>query len=190
LPSGFSGSFHLDLANRPTLNNHLRVAQSDVFSRVKDDLALGHTHLATQRLRTLIAIEPTNIAARRLLATVYRQTGNLVEAGRWAFLCDAEPRPDELAAFERANPSPFLRLRLLNWPEDGLLLPDDAARERLAALRSEAERVGPPAQWREAPLRPRTRTALLPCLFTVVSLGVISALFGIGAFRLLTWILK
>jgi Family of unknown function (DUF6584) len=146
------------------------VAQSDVFSKVKDDLALGHTHLATQRLRTFLALEPTNIGARRLLTSVYRQTGNLVEAGRWAFLCDAEPRAEELAAFIRANPSPYLRLRLLHWPDDG--------------------RIGPPAQWREAPPRPNTRSAVLPCLFTVISLGVIGALFGLGAIRVLSWILK
>ena len=161
-----------------------------MFSKVKDDLALGHTHMATQRLRTFLALEPTNIAARRLLATVYRQTGNLVEAGRWSFVCDEEPRAEEQAAFIRANPSPYLRLRLLNWPGPLEALPDDAARTRFLALQADAEEAGAPPQWREAPPQTAGRRSLVPCLFTLVSLGVIGALFAIGAYRALSWWLK
>jgi hypothetical protein len=99
------------------------VAKSEVLVRVKNDLAQGHTYLAIQRLRTLAAVDPADLEVHRMLAAVYRQTGNPVEAGRWAFLTD-DLRPDELAAFERANPDPWLRLRLVDWPADPATLPD------------------------------------------------------------------
>lgn len=150
---------------------------------------LGHTHLATRRLRTYLVLEPTDVAARRLLSSVYRQTGNLVEAGRWSFLCDGEPRADELAAFVRANPSPYLRLKLLNWTAPADKLPDAAARDRFAALQKDSRTLGPPAQWRDAPPKPRKRAVVLPCLFTIVALSAIAALVGIGLWRVLQWAL-
>jgi hypothetical protein len=155
------------------------VAKSDVLARVKSDLALGHTYTAIQRLRTLLAVDPDDLEVHRLLAGVYRQTGNLVEAGRWAFLIE-ELRPDEQAAFERANPDAWLRLRLIRWSGDPALLPDEAARTRLVTLREAAERSGPPERWTEAPA---TRGSAVPCLFVVITLVILGLFAAVGLLR-------
>lgn len=158
------------------------MGKSDVLVRVKNDLALGHTHTAIQRLRTLIAVDPDDLELHRLLAEVYRQTGNLVEAGRWAFLTDTA-RPEELAAFERANPDPWLRLRLIRWSGDPATLPNAAAWSRLWALRQAAERSGPPERWRHDDRAAESRDAKFPCLFVAVAMTVFGTLAVIGVLR-------
>jgi hypothetical protein len=159
------------------------VAKSDVLARVKNDLALGHTYTAIQRLRTLVAVEPDDLELHRLLAMVYRQTGNLVEAGRWSFLTE-DARPEELAAFERANPDPWLRLRLIPWSGDPATLPDAAAWGRLWALRQAAERSGPPDRWdHHHDDATGTRSPKVPCLFVAAALVVFGALATIGVLR-------
>ncbi|QSB14803.1 hypothetical protein JQS43_25750 [Natronosporangium hydrolyticum] len=165
------------------------MAKADVLARVKQDLALGHTYTATQRLRTLVAIQPEDLELRHLLTTVYRQTGNLVEAGRWAFLLD-DVTDEERAAFERANPDPWLRLRLLRWDSPISALPDAGARERLTALTEEAAAAGPPSTY-DGPLSSpsRSRTAAIPCLFVMIALGVVGILAAIGVFRMITWVI-
>lgn len=164
------------------------MAKADVFARVKNDLAVGHTYLATQRLRTLLAIDPTDLEVRRVLAAVYRQTGNLVEAGRWAFLTE-EARPEELAAFAHANPSPWLRLRLLAWSGDPAVLPSDAVRDRLLALVGEAEQGGPPTRWVGSYQAPTSRGISIPCVFVVLVLGSLGALAVIGLIRIVGYFL-
>jgi hypothetical protein len=164
------------------------VAKADVLARVKRDLAAGHTYLATQRLRTLIASHPDDLEIYRLLASVYRQTGNLTEAGRWSFLTD-EVRPEELAAFARVHADPWSRLRLLRWPGDPATLAEPI-RDRLAALLAEAEGSGPPEIWVGSYHAPaKSRGSLLPCLFTAATLAAIGALAVIGAMRALAWLL-
>lgn len=163
-----------------------------MLARVKQDLALGHTYTATQRLRTLVAIHPDDLELRRMLASVYRQTGNLVEAGRWAFLTGDLAEP-ELAAFERANPDPWLRLRMLRWDGDDAELPDDVARGRLRALAAAAQRAGPPSAY-QGPLATARRRrfpggSLIPCLFVLIALGGIGSLVAIGFVRILTWVI-
>lgn len=164
------------------------MAKSDVLARVKTDLAHGHTYVAIQRLRTLVAVDPDDLEVYRLLAGVYRQTGNLVEAGRWAFLTE-DLRPDELAAFERANPHPWLRLRLIQWNGDPAALPDDAARARFQALRKSAERAGPPDRWAGADQQPAGRGSAIPCLFVAVTLAILGSLAAIGMFRVIAMLL-
>ncbi|HET8660070.1 MAG TPA: DUF6584 family protein [Micromonosporaceae bacterium] len=164
------------------------MAKADVLARVKDDLTLGHTYRATQRLRTLLAVDPSDLEVRRLLAAVYRQTGNLVEAGRWSFLTD-DVRSEELAAFIRANPSPWLRLRLLSWNDDLAALPTGAARERLLALVEEAERSGPPSRWRGHYRAPDSRGTLVPCLFVLLTVGIVVTLAALGVVQFGMWIL-
>jgi hypothetical protein len=165
------------------------VAKADVLAQVKRDLAAGQTYLATQRLRTLVASNPGDLELHRLLASVYRQTGNLAEAGRWGFLTD-EVRPAELAAFARVHANPWSRLRLLRWSGDPAALPNDTIRERLAILVEEADASGPPEIWAGSYHAPRkSRGSIVPCLFTAVTLSLMLALAAIGAYRALQWVL-
>jgi hypothetical protein len=169
------------------------VAKADVLARIKQDLALGHTHTATQRLRTLVTVHPDDLELRQMLAGVYRQTGNLAESGRWAFL-SADLTAAEHAAFERANPDPWLRLRMLRWPGDESTLPTEDARERLRALITAAERTGPPTAhqgpWSRRSSRPRFgHGSAVPCLFVLVVLVGLGSLAAIGFLRALNWII-
>lgn len=162
-----------------------------MLARVKQDLALGHTYTATQRLRTLVAIEPDDMELRDRLATVYRQTGNLVEAGRWGFLTGNLSQA-ELVAFERANPDPWLRLRMLRWEGDESGIPDEAARGRLRELAAAAAQAGPPSTY-GGPVGPTrqpgrfTGNATIPCLFVLLVLGVFGVLAAIGVVRIIAW---
>lgn len=169
------------------------MAKADVLARVKQDLALGHTYTATQRLRTLVAIQPEDLELRRLLASVYRQTGNLVEAGRWAFLLDDLTEEEQLA-FERANPDPWLRLRMLRWERQLSEPPDSGAQARLRALAAAAEQAGPPSTY-DGPLVATDQhgsfagRATIPCLFVLIALGGLGTLAAIGLIRILSWVL-
>lgn len=166
------------------------MAKPDVLARAKHDLAQGHTYVATRRLRAHLANDPNNLEVRRVLAAIYRQSGNLVEAGRWGFLT-AEVSPAELIAFERANPSPFLRLRMLHFTADPRRLPP-AAQDRLRVLTLQVERVGPPRDWvddgRPEPLPQRRST--VPCLFVAIALTVFAALATIGIYRVIMWVIQ
>lgn len=167
------------------------MAKADVLARVKQDLALGHTFLATQRLRTLVAIDPDDPDLRQMLASVYRQTGNLAESGRWAFL-SGDVTEAELAAFERTNPDPWLRRRMLRWDGEEKLLPDPAARARLRELDQAAAAAGPPSGYR-GPVRAGRRRLdgrgiTIPCLFVLIALGGLGLLAVIGTFRIIGWI--
>jgi hypothetical protein len=127
---------------------------------------------------------------RRVLAAIYRRSGNFVEAGRWGFLT-AEVSPAELTAFERANPSPFLRLRLLHFTADPRKLPPPA-QDRLRVLTIQAERVGPPRDWtgEDRPEPPPKRRNTVPCLFVVIALTLFGALVAIGIYRVVTWLIQ
>jgi hypothetical protein len=138
----------------------------------------------------MIAIDPDDMEIREVLASVYRTTGNRVEAGRWSFLA-AEVLPEEVAAFERANPAPWLRLRLLRYTADPRTLPAPA-RDRLLALAEQARRTGPPAIWTgpsTVEFEPR-RGITIPCLFVAVALAVFAALTAIGIYRSVIWIIN
>lgn len=108
------------------------MAKSNLMDRVANDLAKGHTHPAKQRLHSLIAEHPTDLDLRRQLADVYRQTGDLVEAGRWSYL-DEGADPLEILAFERAFPSLAGRRAALRWPARALP-PTEWVRRRLTEL--------------------------------------------------------
>lgn len=164
------------------------MAKADVLARVRADLAAGHTHMAIQRLRTLLATLPDDVEVRALLAAVYRQTGNAVEAGRWGFLTE-EARPAELLAYAKANPDPWQRLRLLHFAGDPAGLPEVAA-QRLVDLAEEAQRSGPPTQWAGSYRAPsRSRSATWPCLFTAVVLSAVTVLAAFGALRIIDWVI-
>jgi hypothetical protein len=160
------------------------------LDRVRDDLARGHTHQATRRLRTYLDADPHNLEIRGVLASIYRQTGNLVEAGRWSYLCVDQPHPEELLAFERANPSPWLRLRLLRFNADPAML-SPVARQRLFNLIDEADRVGPPPIWNgptPVSLPVRRRGITVPCLFVLLALAAAIGLAAIGIYRAVFWL--
>ncbi len=163
------------------------MAKANVLARVRRDLALGHTYVAIRRLRTLLAVDPNDLEVHRLLAGVYRQTGNLTEAGRWAFLTD-DLRDVELAAFERAHPSPWVRLRLIRWDGDPDQLPSAAGRRRLLALVDAAEAAGRPGRGEAPSKRFRAGTALA-CLFVIAVLLLLVGLLGLGLYRAMSWII-
>lgn len=164
------------------------MAKPDVLARVQSDLAHGRTHQATQRLRTFLANQPEDLDIRRALASIYRRTGNLAEAGRWSYLTE-QAWPEEITAFERANPSPWLQLRLLQFTADPRML-CESARARLMNLAERAARVGPPDIWSgPASLeRPARRGNTVPCLFVIVALTVFAVLAVIGVYRAIVWI--
>ena len=157
------------------------------LARAEADLAHGRTHSAIQRLRSLLAADPGDPVVRSRLAAAYRNSGNLVEAGRWAYLTE-ELIPEEEAAFLRAYPSPWLRLRVLRFPGSPDSLGPQAA-ERLRRLVVSAHLTGPPRTpgaipFTEAEQRHGT---LVPCLFVAVTMLVTTALAVIGAVRLWDW---
>jgi hypothetical protein len=172
------------------------VAKPDVLARARKDLAQGHTDVAIRRLRGYLATEPNNLEVRRVLAAIYRQSGNYVEAGRWGYLT-ADVRPAELTAFERASPQPFLRLRQLNYTADPHRLPP-AAQDRLRVLTVQAQRVGPPPGWNRPPptleeepeRQPRARGSTIPCLFVTIALTIFAVLAVIGIWRAVEWIIQ
>jgi hypothetical protein len=163
------------------------VARSNGFARVRSDLESGRTDAAIARLRGMLAANPSNMRARAVLADVYRRLGNPAEAGRWAFLNDTIT-DRELAAFTRAHPSPWLRLRLLRYPDPPATLASPRARERLAALVEAAERAGPPDRYRGPMVGPRPPYArTLPCAFVVAVALITLAVLATGLWFLLSW---
>lgn len=113
--------------------------------RVRQDLASGRHGSAVRRLRAMLAADPSDASAYRLLTEVYRQLGNPEEAGRWGYLT-GDATAEEVAAFERAHPQPWVRLRLLGKDVDPRRLPSDAARDRMVELRQQAAEVTVPIQ--------------------------------------------
>ena len=103
------------------------------LSRVRRDLAAGHPRAAVRRLRTMLAADPSDLEVYRLLSEVNRTVGNSAEAGRWGYLT-GDATDEEMAAFERAHPQPWIRLQLLGWQGSPDTLPDQGARARLAHL--------------------------------------------------------
>jgi Family of unknown function (DUF6584) len=126
---------------------------------------------------------------RAVLASVYRQTGNAVEAGRWGFLTD-DVRPTELNAFAKANPDPWQRLRLLHFSGDPVGLPDGAT-ERLVRLAEEAQASGPPTPSAgDYRVPPEPHGTAWPCLFTVVVLSTVTVLAGVGVMKIIAWLVE
>lgn len=111
-----------------------------VLQRVEDDLERGHTHVAIQRLTTLVNNDPVNLDLRRRLAEIHLSTGNLIEAGRWSYVLP-ERDPAAVAAFEKANRDPRARMNRLHWPAFGLFQAPDFARRVLEDLETEARKA-------------------------------------------------
>jgi hypothetical protein len=174
------------------------MAKSNLIDRVASDLAKGHTHPAKQRLHSLIAAHPTDLDLRRQLADVYRQTGDLVEAGRWSYLDEAAD-PFELLAFERAYPSPASRRMALRWPADALpptdyvrrklaeLPPRPIARARAAAAKARATATKARATEHALATVRRLRVTHSLTWSRLTALGVLCGLALIGLYAILDW---
>ena len=120
------------------------MAKADVLDRVAADLDRGLTQPAIARLNSLVKRYPADLDLRRRLAAVYRMIGNRIEAGRWSYL-HPDADPDETHAFERAFPTPDLRLRALRWRDQANAAATAYARRRLEDLTAAATAARRPA---------------------------------------------
>ncbi|HEX6684003.1 MAG TPA: DUF6584 family protein [Candidatus Limnocylindrales bacterium] len=170
------------------------MAKSNLMDRVAHDLAKGHTHPAKQRLHSLIAAHPTDLDLRRQLADVYRQTGDIAEAGRWSYLDEAAD-PFELLAFERTYPSPSGRRAALRWPADALP-PTDYVRRKLAELplpptaraRAAAKAKASAATERAVATAQRVRVTFRLTWGRLAAVSVLCGLALVGLYAIVDWI--
>lgn len=147
------------------------VGEKETLQRVHEDLEAGRVTMARQRLRGLVGSYPQRLDLREQLADLYRRDGITSQAGRWSFLSESLSEP-ELRAFVREYEDPVHRMKVLGWrgAEDAA---GEVARERLAALRAEAERTaGRSLSWEQAAEMPNVRTTwgdrLIGTLFALV----------------------
>jgi hypothetical protein len=117
------------------------VVVEDTLAEVEDDLAHGDHATARRRLREALVTRPHRLDLRIRLAEVYRDLGDLPQAGRWGFLSDYAPA-EEIQAFRTAcGDDAALMLEALAWGEDDDGEPEDEAQitatawERIATLR-------------------------------------------------------
>ncbi|MEU8165427.1 DUF6584 family protein [Micromonospora sp. NPDC049004] len=168
------------------------MAREHVLARVEADLRRGHVHPAMQRLASLTAAHPDDLELRSRRAALYRQVGNVAEAGRWGFLTEDADAP-EIVAFERAYPGAWSRLRALRVVADPTDRLGPVAGARLAHLVAQAEREGPaPVVWTDLGPRsgePDSWHDALGCLVTTVIGLVLVALTVVGLFTVLRWAL-
>jgi hypothetical protein len=158
------------------------MAKDDVLARVDGDLSRGHTHLAMQRLASLVSAFPDDLSLRARRAALSRQIGNRPEAGRWGFLTEEVTEP-ELAAFERAWPTAWSRLRALRLLDDPAGTLGPGAAQRMARLIAQAEQEGSaPVGWSAGPHpgKPDSWLDGLPCLVAGVLGLALLVLAGVG----------
>jgi hypothetical protein len=124
------------------------VAVDDTLAEVDDDLAHGDHAMARRRLREALAVRPHRLDLRVRLASVYRDLGDLPQAGRWGYLSQEAPE-EEVEAFRTAcGHEAGLMLEALAWGEDDDGDAEDQAQitavawERIAELRREATAGG------------------------------------------------
>ncbi len=163
-----------------------------MLARVEADLRRGHSHPAMQRLASLTAAYPDDLDVRAARAALYRQVGNVVEAGRWGFLTE-DASGSELAAFDRAYPAAWARLRALRLVADPTDRIGPAARARLNRLTTQAAGEPPgPVVWTAAgpapadPAQPR-RDAWW-ALAVAAPIFVLCGLAGLGLVTALRWV--
>jgi uncharacterized protein DUF6584 len=158
------------------------MARTETLERVERDLAAGHTHVAVQRLSSLLRNDPADLRLRDELASVHLRTGNLVEAGRWSYLSETADAA-AVRAFERAIPDPRVRLTALRWPEQV------TAPARLQMLEEECARL-PRQLWR--PPEPVTRGERIAEAASVttflVFLCALAAVWVVGAVAVARWV--
>ena len=168
------------------------MAKEQVLARVEADLRRGHVHPAMQRLASLNAAYPDDLELRSRRAALYRQVGNVAEAGRWGFLSE-DVTADEVTAFERAYPGAWQRLLVLRVTADPTDRLGPAASARFARLVERAGKDGPaPVAWTDAGPRPGEPSSwldALPCLVAALIGVLFLALTVIGLITVLRWAL-
>ena len=117
------------------------VVVEDTLAEVEEDLAHGDHASARRRLRDALVVRPHRLDLRLRLAAVYRDLGDLPQAGRWGFLAEDAPE-DEVLAFRTAcGDDAALVLEALAWGDDDEGEEEDAVQvtatawERIATLR-------------------------------------------------------
>ncbi|WP_433651100.1 DUF6584 family protein [Micromonospora zamorensis] len=163
------------------------MAKDHVLAKVEADLRRGHVHPAMQRLASLNAAYPDDLDLRARRAALYRQVGNVAEAGRWGFLAE-DASAQEIAAFERSYPGAWQRVRLLTVTADPTDRLGPVAGARLGRLVEQAEREGrAPVTWTEAGPRPEEHSSLWDALGCLVAGVVLVALTVVGLITVLRW---
>ncbi|MEV4538523.1 DUF6584 family protein [Asanoa sp. NPDC049518] len=170
------------------------MARDEVLVKVEADLRRGHTHAALQRLASLTAAYPDDLEVRSARAAVCRQVGNLTEAGRWGFLTESTD-DQEIAAFERAYPAAWTRLRALRLVADPTDRLGPAARARLSRLiaRAAGEPPGPVVWTASGPVPhdpPAPRLDVLWALAIAVPVIVLCGLAGLGLVTAVRWVVS
>ncbi|MCO1594228.1 hypothetical protein M8C17_03540 [Micromonospora sp. RHAY321] len=166
------------------------MAKDHVLAKVDLDLRRGHVHPAMQRLASLTAAYPDDLDLRARRAALYRQVGNLAEAGRWGFLGE-DATAEEIGAFERAHPDAWRRLLVLKVDADPTDRLGPVARARFGRLVEQAGREDRVA-WTEAGPRPESPDGwrdALPCLVAALIGLVVLALAVLGLVTVIRWAL-
>ncbi|GIJ46164.1 hypothetical protein Val02_30500 [Virgisporangium aliadipatigenens] len=167
------------------------VAKDRVLAKVEADLRRGHYHPALQRLASLAAADPDDLELRAKRAAVYRQIGNLVEAGRWGFLTE-DVTDRELSAFEKAHPSAWSRLLVLRIGADPTEKLGPTASDRLAHLIELAnQETSTPVVWtKTGPTTsdPGSWAEGLACLLAAAAGLAFVALAVIGLITVIRWV--
>ncbi len=164
------------------------------LARVDEEIAAGRLLPARQRLLGLVGSYPQRLDVRERLALVCRRLGDDAQAGRWGYLSPAPPEA-EVRAFRRAYPDPVQRMRALRWRGSEHEAATALARERLAAVRAEAQAArsrrvrwdepadphdpDDPEDWRDA-------VAALGCALVVL---LVVVLLAVGAWTAVRWVL-
>ncbi|SDS13063.1 DUF6584 family protein [Actinoplanes derwentensis] len=177
------------------------MGKPEVLARVDADLDRGHTHLAAQRLNSLIAGDPFDLSLRIRLRDVHRRTGNHAQAGRWGYLTE-DVTPAELGAFAKAYyRSDADQLRALGLRGDRPRGLGPLAEGRLAALtdgpRPSAAVPDPPGPAPyPVPQAAATRRTASPAPDILASdfagaiiLLLVAILTGIGVVTVISWFL-
>ncbi|GGO18905.1 DUF6584 family protein [Micromonospora parathelypteridis] len=168
------------------------MAKEHVLAKVDADLRRGHVHPAMQRLASLNAAYPDDLELRARRAALYRQVGNVAEAGRWGFLSE-EATAEEAAAFERAYPGAWQRLLVLKVTADPSDRLGPLAGARLRRLVEQAGEEGPaPVTWVDVGPRPGEPSSWLDelgCLVAAVFGLIAVALAVVGLITVIRWAL-
>jgi hypothetical protein len=121
------------------------------LNRARAELAAGNVAAARNRMRGLVGSFPCVIAAREVLAETYRRSGDLAQAGRWAYATETLT-DEEAAAFTHAyRNDPVLMMRALRWSDSDNAAPvSPTVSHRLEQLKARAEeQAGREVSWDE-----------------------------------------